>query len=70
MKTITKSPNAAEIWLEWLKDEIRLTEEESNREKIYELFEKAVKDYICEYINLMCWCMTLGVVPILGMFIL
>ncbi|KAG7256512.1 hypothetical protein CRUP_032263 [Coryphaenoides rupestris] len=36
-----------EIWLEWLKDEIRLTEEESNREGIYELFEKAVKDYIC-----------------------
>uniref|UniRef100_A0A8C4ZPK2 Spliceosome associated factor 3, U4/U6 recycling protein n=1 Tax=Gadus morhua TaxID=8049 RepID=A0A8C4ZPK2_GADMO len=40
-------PLTEEIWLEWLKDEIRLTEEESNREKIYELFEKAVKDYIC-----------------------
>jgi nicotinamide riboside kinase len=51
-KVITKSTNAAEIWLEWLKDEIRLTEEESNREKIYELFEKAVKDYICEYIKM------------------
>lgn len=48
---ITKSTNVAEIWLEWLKDEIRLTEEESNREKIHELFEKAVKDYICEYIK-------------------
>ncbi|KAJ3603768.1 hypothetical protein NHX12_028509 [Muraenolepis orangiensis] len=40
-------PLTEEIWLEWLKDEIRLTEEESNREQIYELFEKAVKDYIC-----------------------
>lgn len=42
--------NPAEIWLDWLKDEIRLTEEEPNREKVYELFEKAVKDYICECI--------------------
>lgn len=40
--------SAAEIWLDWLKDEIRLTEEEPNREKVYELFERAVKDYICE----------------------
>uniref|UniRef100_W5LJ04 Spliceosome associated factor 3, U4/U6 recycling protein n=1 Tax=Astyanax mexicanus TaxID=7994 RepID=W5LJ04_ASTMX len=41
-------PLTEEIWLDWLKDEIRLTEgEESEREKIYELFEKAVKDYIC-----------------------
>ncbi|XP_072290243.1 squamous cell carcinoma antigen recognized by T-cells 3 [Eucyclogobius newberryi] len=40
-------PLTEEIWLVWLKDEIRLTEEESNREKVYELFERAVKDYIC-----------------------
>lgn len=40
--------NPPEIWLDWLKDEIRLTEEEPNREKVYELFERAVKDYICE----------------------
>lgn len=43
--------NPTEIWLDWLKDEIRLTEEEPNREKVYELFEKAVKDYICELIT-------------------
>lgn len=43
--------NPAEIWLDWLKDEIRVTEEEPNREKVYELFEKAVKDYICECIT-------------------
>lgn len=39
---------SAEIWLDWLKDEIHLSEEEPNREKLYELFERAVKDYICE----------------------
>uniref|UniRef100_A0A3B4B197 RRM domain-containing protein n=1 Tax=Periophthalmus magnuspinnatus TaxID=409849 RepID=A0A3B4B197_9GOBI len=39
-------PLTEEIWLDWLKDEIRLTEEESNREKVYEIFERAVKDYI------------------------
>uniref|UniRef100_A0A8P4KHF6 Spliceosome associated factor 3, U4/U6 recycling protein n=1 Tax=Dicentrarchus labrax TaxID=13489 RepID=A0A8P4KHF6_DICLA len=40
-------PLTEEIWLDWLKDEIRLTEEEPNREKVYELFERAKKDYIC-----------------------
>uniref|UniRef100_A0A3Q2QRI7 Spliceosome associated factor 3, U4/U6 recycling protein n=1 Tax=Fundulus heteroclitus TaxID=8078 RepID=A0A3Q2QRI7_FUNHE len=40
-------PLTEEIWLDWLKDEIRLSEEDSNREKVYELFERAVKDYIC-----------------------
>ncbi|KAM6930387.1 squamous cell carcinoma antigen recognized by T-cells 3 [Xenentodon cancila] len=40
-------PLTEEIWLDWLKDEISLTEEESNREKVYELFERAAKDYIC-----------------------
>ncbi|XP_053727299.1 squamous cell carcinoma antigen recognized by T-cells 3 [Synchiropus splendidus] len=40
-------PLTEEIWLDWLKDEIRMTEEEPNREAVYELFERAVKDYIC-----------------------
>uniref|UniRef100_A0A3P8VZB6 Spliceosome associated factor 3, U4/U6 recycling protein n=1 Tax=Cynoglossus semilaevis TaxID=244447 RepID=A0A3P8VZB6_CYNSE len=40
-------PLTEEIWLDWLKDEIRLNEEQSNRETVYELFERAVKDYIC-----------------------
>uniref|UniRef100_A0A674MDT1 Spliceosome associated factor 3, U4/U6 recycling protein n=1 Tax=Takifugu rubripes TaxID=31033 RepID=A0A674MDT1_TAKRU len=40
-------PLTEEIWLDWLKDEIHLSEEEPNREKLYELFERAVKDYIC-----------------------
>ncbi|NWH77211.1 SART3 protein, partial [Piaya cayana] len=36
-----------EIWLDWLKDEIKMASESSEREKVYELFERAVKDYIC-----------------------
>ncbi|XP_037536347.1 squamous cell carcinoma antigen recognized by T-cells 3 [Nematolebias whitei] len=40
-------PLTEEIWLDWLKDEIRLTEEDSKRENVYELFERAIKDYIC-----------------------
>lgn len=38
-----------ELWLDWLKDEIPLAKEDSEREKIYELFERAVKDYICKF---------------------
>nr|XP_023689134.1 squamous cell carcinoma antigen recognized by T-cells 3 [Paramormyrops kingsleyae] len=40
-------PLTEEIWLDWLKDEIRMTEGEPNRESVYDLFERAVKDYIC-----------------------
>ncbi|XP_077377625.1 spliceosome associated factor 3, U4/U6 recycling protein [Festucalex cinctus] len=40
-------PLTEEIWLDWLKDEIGLTEDEPNREKVNELFERAIKDYIC-----------------------
>nr|XP_016854088.1 PREDICTED: squamous cell carcinoma antigen recognized by T-cells 3 isoform X1 [Anolis carolinensis] len=40
-------PLTEELWLDWLKDEIRVASENSEREKIYELFERAVKDYIC-----------------------
>ncbi|NXP36125.1 SART3 protein, partial [Leiothrix lutea] len=40
-------PLTEEIWLDWLKDEIKMASEVSEREKVYELFERAVKDYIC-----------------------
>lgn len=39
-------PLTEELWLDWLQDEIKLAED-SDRQTIYELFEKAVKDYIC-----------------------
>ncbi|KAM3826001.1 squamous cell carcinoma antigen recognized by T-cells 3 isoform 2-T2 [Vipera latastei] len=35
------------LWLEWLKDEMSQGTEDVKREKLYELFERAVKDYIC-----------------------
>ncbi|KAL2092793.1 hypothetical protein ACEWY4_012591 [Coilia grayii] len=40
-------PLTEELWLDWLKDEIGLAENDLDRERVYELFEKAVKDYIC-----------------------
>nr|XP_056715615.1 squamous cell carcinoma antigen recognized by T-cells 3 [Euleptes europaea] len=40
-------PLTEEIWLDWLKDEIRMASDNSEREKVYDLFERAVKDYIC-----------------------
>ncbi|XP_025055614.1 squamous cell carcinoma antigen recognized by T-cells 3 [Alligator sinensis] len=40
-------PLTEEIWLDWLKDEIRMASENADREKVYDLFERAVKDYIC-----------------------
>ncbi|XP_061866396.1 squamous cell carcinoma antigen recognized by T-cells 3 isoform X2 [Colius striatus] len=40
-------PLTEEIWLDWLKDEIKMASESSEREKVYELFERAVRDYIC-----------------------
>ncbi|XP_069817505.1 squamous cell carcinoma antigen recognized by T-cells 3 isoform X2 [Dendropsophus ebraccatus] len=40
-------PLTEEIWLDWLKDEMKIAESDSTREAVYELFEKAVKDYIC-----------------------
>ncbi|XP_078010507.1 spliceosome associated factor 3, U4/U6 recycling protein isoform X2 [Phascolarctos cinereus] len=39
-------PLTEEIWLDWLKDEIKIASDGADREKVYELFERAVKDYI------------------------
>ncbi|KAG8145989.1 hypothetical protein E2320_012417 [Naja naja] len=40
-------PLTEALWLDWLKDEIREAKTDSRREKVYGLFERAVKDYIC-----------------------
>ncbi|GCC23990.1 hypothetical protein chiPu_0002388 [Chiloscyllium punctatum] len=40
-------PLTEELWLDWLKDEILMAEGTADRENVYELFEKAIKDYIC-----------------------
>ncbi|XP_008056328.1 squamous cell carcinoma antigen recognized by T-cells 3 isoform X2 [Carlito syrichta] len=40
-------PLTEELWLEWLHDEISMAQDSLDREHVYDLFEKAVKDYIC-----------------------
>lgn len=42
-------PCLAELWLEWLHDEISMAMDGLDREHVYDLFERAVKDYICEF---------------------
>nr|XP_045221805.1 squamous cell carcinoma antigen recognized by T-cells 3 isoform X3 [Macaca fascicularis] len=39
-------PLTEELWLEWLHDEISMAQDGLDREHVYDLFEKAVKDYI------------------------
>ncbi|XP_066116414.1 squamous cell carcinoma antigen recognized by T-cells 3 isoform X1 [Saccopteryx bilineata] len=40
-------PLTEELWLEWLHDEISMALDSQDRERVYDLFERAVKDYIC-----------------------
>ncbi|XP_053444968.1 squamous cell carcinoma antigen recognized by T-cells 3 isoform X2 [Nycticebus coucang] len=40
-------PLTEELWLEWLHDEISMAQDGLDREHVYDLFEKAVNDYIC-----------------------
>ncbi|XP_052023807.1 squamous cell carcinoma antigen recognized by T-cells 3 isoform X3 [Apodemus sylvaticus] len=40
-------PLTEELWLEWLHDEINMATDGLDRERVDELFERAVKDYIC-----------------------
>ncbi|KAM5238138.1 squamous cell carcinoma antigen recognized by T-cells 3 isoform 1-T1 [Ctenodactylus gundi] len=40
-------PLTEELWLEWLHDEISMAMDGLDREHVYDLFEKAVQDYIC-----------------------
>ncbi|CAH6778741.1 squamous cell carcinoma antigen recognized by T-cells 3 [Phodopus roborovskii] len=40
-------PLTEELWLQWLHDEISMAMDGLDREHVYELFERAVKDYIC-----------------------
>lgn len=47
-------PSFLELWLEWLHDEISMAVDGLDRERVYELFERAVKDYICECLGPGC----------------
>ena len=39
-----------ELWLDWIKDEMKIvdSDDQSDREKICRLFQRATKDYMCE----------------------
>lgn len=41
-------PLAPNLWLDWLQDEQKVATSIEEKEKLVELFEKAVKDYLCE----------------------
>jgi hypothetical protein len=36
--------------MSWLRDEIKLISSSEDRNKVIELFEKAVQDYLCKFI--------------------
>ena len=40
--------NLKDLWLDWVKDEQKLVENESDRQKVNSLFLKAVEDYLCK----------------------
>ncbi|XP_012869897.1 PREDICTED: squamous cell carcinoma antigen recognized by T-cells 3 [Dipodomys ordii] len=40
-------PLTEELWLEWLQDEVSMAADGQDREHVYQLFERAVQDYIC-----------------------
>nr|XP_031298787.1 squamous cell carcinoma antigen recognized by T-cells 3 isoform X3 [Camelus dromedarius] len=40
-------PLTEELWLEWLQDEVSMALDGLDRERVYDLFERAVQDYIC-----------------------
>ena len=41
-----------DLWLDWLKDETTLIETDDDRKKVEDLFQRAVKDYLCMCIGL------------------
>ena len=43
------SCHVTELWMSWLEDEEKLVGTDSEaRKKVYELFDRAVKDYLCK----------------------
>lgn len=42
-------PLTPTIWLSWIKDEITVANTEKEKQKILQLFQHAVKDYLCKY---------------------
>lgn len=43
-------PLSSDLWLSWIKDEINLATNEAHRNHIISLCERAVEDYLCEFL--------------------
>lgn len=41
-------PLTTDLWTDWLQDEINLATSTREKEQIIDLFETAVKDYLCK----------------------
>lgn len=41
-------PLTPEIWLSWIKDEIRIASNTAEKENVLNLFSVAVQDYLCK----------------------
>lgn len=41
-------PLTPKLWLSWLRDEIKIANTNDEQKKIFELFDKAVEDYLCK----------------------
>ncbi|CAH1722535.1 squamous cell carcinoma antigen recognized by T-cells 3-like [Aphis gossypii] len=58
-----KYPLSANLWLDWIKDEIAIVTTNEEKDNIIKLFEKAVKDYLSidlwlEYVQFSIGCMS------------
>lgn len=42
-------PLTGKLWLGWIKDEIKIASTPDDQKKVFELFDKAVKDYLCKF---------------------
>lgn len=36
-----------ELWLDWIRDEMKVAFSDEEKQAVMDLFERAVKDYIC-----------------------
>lgn len=36
------------MWLDWLRDEQKFVDSSEDRQRLYNLFERAIQDYLCK----------------------
>lgn len=49
----SKYPLTPEIWLSWIKDEMRMAATPEQKAAVMELCERAVQDYLCEFLSVL-----------------